>query len=357
MTGVYIHIPFCKSKCNYCDFNSVTSCNYTVYKDALLNEIKNCTELSTCSIDTVFIGGGTPSLFPHEYIGEILSCFDLSHAKEITLEANPESLSHFQKYKAYGINRLSVGFQAAQDDLLKRLGRIHTRDEFLRVYEKADKHFENINVDLIFGLPGQNLDDWYETLEVVTDLNPSHVSAYSLIIEPGTVFFRDNVMPIDEDLERKMCHMTKQLLHSYEQYEISNFALPRFECKHNIKYWTLDDYLGFGAGAHSFFNKTRWENVSDIKQYISETTSPKRNIIQLSKQMLMEEFMFLGLRMTNGISKSKFKSQFGLPIEHVYGEKINWLANQKLLTVNADNITLTQLGVDVSNYVFTNFML
>lgn len=365
-TGIYIHIPFCKSKCFYCDFVSFTQKNFDTYTEKLLYEIKTCNQLKTSVIKTIFIGGGTPSLFSYGLIYKILSAINFTSDTEITIEANPESVTKekIRAYKSYGINRISIGLQAIQNNLLKSLGRIHTFETFEKAYGIVATSFENINIDLMFGLPSQNLSDWEKTLEYTKKLAPTHISTYSLIIEPGTKFFhmKKNLELPDEVTERKMYHAAKKILApEYYQYEISNFAYcnysrKNFECQHNKIYWTLKNYLGFGLGSHSFFNGARWNNTYDIKKYLNQNNFHD-NFIFSNEKSLMEEFMFLGLRMTRGIDKNTFKNKFGLDLKNVYKKQIQSLIQKKLLAENSHSIFLTDLGMDLSNYAMAEFLL
>ncbi len=363
-TGVYIHIPFCKSKCNYCDFVSFAQKNYEEYATRLIDEIKSCRQLQDATVKTIFIGGGTPSLFSCELIYKILDALNMNNADEITIEANPESITKekIAAYRTYGINRISIGLQAMQNNLLKTLGRIHTFEMFDRAYEIAAEQFKNINIDIMFALPNQNLNDWEETLAYVKKLAPSHISAYSLIIEPGTKFHQmQNKLKLpDEETERKMYHMIKKILAGgYYQYEISNFARrdkKNFECRHNKIYWTLKNYLGFGLAAHSFFNGLRWNNTSDMKKYLSSENIVE-NVLPSTKKSLMEEFMFLGLRMTKGINKNLFKEKFGSSIKEIYGPQIKSLIEKKLLIEDENNICLSELGMDLANVAMSEFLL
>lgn len=361
-TSIYIHIPFCKSKCSYCDFISFTQNNYDKYTQKLIYEIKNCKELKNVTVKTIYIGGGTPSLFSCNLIEKILSQINFSDEIEITIEANPESINRekINFYKSIGINRISIGLQAIQDNLLKILGRAHNFQMFEKAYEIAAKTFDNINIDLMFGLPKQNLDDWSKTLEYVKKIKPQHISAYSLIIEPNTKFYteRKNLQLPDENTEREMYDMTKKILApDYYQYEISNFTLQKkFECQHNKIYWTLENYLGFGVAAHSFFNGVRWNNTNDIQKYLTQNNF-RENIIHSTPKSLMEEFMFLGLRMNCGVNKNIFRQKFGHNIKDIYGRQINLLKQKNLLTENENSLYLTDFGMNFANYAMSEFIL
>lgn len=387
--GIYVHIPFCVRKCLYCDFLSFPAGEVCpekreapvlrAYVDALLQEIENIPNLvditSNHEIQTIFIGGGTPSLLNEIYISYILcklkAHFLISQSAEITIEANPGTLtmSKLHAYRSAGINRLSIGLQSTDNNELKQLGRIHTYEEFLESYHMArEAGFDNLNIDLMTALPGQNQDDLCRTLERVIELNPEHISAYSLILEEGTPFaklYNEDNLPSEEE-DREMYAMTGRMLSAagYHRYEISNYARPGYESRHNMSYWKRIPYLGLGLGAASFFENTRWKNEEDLDVYIRKWQSgisPERYEEQvLTTQMQMEEYMFLGLRMTEGISMSAFAETFGRSLEAVYGKALDTLEREALIERTRigqeEHIRLTQRGVDLSNYVFTFFL-
>ena len=381
---IYIHIPFCVKKCAYCDFLSCPADDETKdrYVQALCREIewsKDC--LKEYLVDTVFIGGGTPSILEEKYIGQILETLRnaarVSDDAEITIECNPGTLTmeKLEAYKDAGINRISLGLQSANDKELKTIGRIHDYEEFKKSFNLARlAGFKNINVDLMSALPGQTLDSYKDTLAKAITLNPDHISAYSLIVEDETAL-KDMVesgevnLPSEDD-EREMYYYTKEFLGrtGYKRYEISNYAKDGFECRHNIGYWKRVEYLGFGIGAASLFKGERFSNTSDINRYmhiLEEDVmnadeiwdSLNENTESLTQNDEMEEFMFLGLRMTDGVSKSDFKKIFNCDIEAVYGNVIEKLANQNLIKEAGDLITLTDKGIDISNIVLANFLL
>ena len=382
---IYIHIPFCVKKCAYCDFLSCPADDETKdrYVQALCREIewsKDC--LKEYLVDTVFIGGGTPSILEEKYIGQILdtlrSTARISDDAEITIECNPGTLTmeKLEAYKDADINRISLGLQSANDEELKTIGRIHNFEEFKKSFNLARlAGFNNINVDIMSALPGQTLESYKETLAKVITLNPEHISAYSLIVEDETPL-KDRVengevaLP-SEDEEREMYYYTKEFLEKtgYKRYEISNYAKDGYECRHNIGYWKRVEYLGFGIGAASLFKGERFSNTSDINRYMHVLEKEdvmnadevwkalNENIETLTQKDEMEEFMFLGLRMTDGVSKSDFKKIFNCDIEAVYGNVIEKLANQNLIKEAGDLITLTDKGIDISNIVLANFLL
>ena len=381
---IYIHIPFCVKKCDYCDFLSAPCDDGTKakYVDALCREIgwaKDC--LDEYLVDTVFIGGGTPSILEGKQIEMIMetlrSVANVSSDAEITIECNPGTLDKekLDSYKNAGINRISLGLQSANDTELKSIGRIHNYEDFKKSFNLARlAGFKNINVDLMSALPEQTLDSYKETLAKVVTLNPEHISAYSLIVEDETPLKErvesGSVNLPNEDDEREMYYYTKEFLEKtgYKRYEISNYAKDDFECRHNIGYWKRVEYLGFGIGAASLFKGKRFSNTSDINRYINMLERDVMNADEiwesineneevLSKNDEMEEFMFLGLRMTDGISKSDFKDAFGTDIDPVYGEVLKKLEKQELLIIEGDKIRLTDRGIDISNQVLANFLL
>jgi len=413
--GIYIHIPFCKSKCYYCDFNSYSGREYLVgsYFDALLSEMKNSAELlSERPVRTIFIGGGTPSLVDPKYISSLLEVcskyFKVNAEAEISMESNPGTLTYdsLKAYRAAGVNRLSMGLQAWQDRLLKDMGRIHCRQQFVDNLEAAFKAgFQNINADLIFGLPGQTFEDWVETLEAVTALafntgrglsvgtfaGLSHLSCYSLKIEEDTNFGdrldEGTLVAADDELDRRMYRYTVEFLarKGYKHYEISNFAKPGFECRHNLVYWKALEYAGFGAGAHSYLNHRRFSNAAGIEEYMEAVRQTGANceggqhkdIQFIDWQEAMSEFMILGLRLIDGVCANEFQTRFGESLQAVYGDTLEKLVKEGLLAkrknrydeacshnsgsriVNAkDNVcfNLTTLGLDFANSVFVEFI-
>lgn len=379
--GLYVHLPFCVKKCRYCDFLSAPATkemqkNYCM---ALLSEIESYERLSeTYRIRTVYFGGGTPSLLEEEWIGRILEkichVFRDTDKKntEITLEVNPGTVNR-QKWKAYeemGINRISMGLQSTHDEELELLGRVHSYGEFLQCYEDARaQHFSNISVDIMSALPGQKIDTYEKTLERVVKLKPEHISSYSLIVEPETAFWqeygpgmsKESLLP-DEETDRRMYALTKNFLktYGYERYEISNYARPGFESKHNSSYWTGTPYIGFGLGASSYFEGKRYCNCSTMDKYLKYSNNWEKRVEQveeIGRKEAMEEFMFLGLRMTKGIEVSKFLERFHESVYEIYGSVIEHLKQQNLLEENGNNIWLTDYGIDVSNVVLSEFLL
>lgn len=369
--SLYIHIPFCIRKCLYCDFPSFSGMEsvFDDYVRMLCREIdETYSDYRGMEVKSIFVGGGTPSVLPPALLGrisdKIFSRFDVDSKAEITIETNPGTLDakKLGEMKSMYFNRLSMGLQAWQDRLLKKLGRIHTADEFETNFLQArDAGFKNINVDLMFALPAQSLDDWQETLEKVMKLRPEHISAYSLIIEEGTPFFdmfdRGELKETDEVTDRKMYYLAKEMLSDkgYKQYEISNFAKEGFECYHNKVYWRTEEYQGFGLGAHSYADGVRFHNTYDMKEYLrGEGLRLDKEFLSLQEKQ--EEFMFMGLRMNEGVSEAEFLRRFGESMDSVYGDEIKELISEELLVKKDGRLSLTDKGVDISNSVFEKFI-
>lgn len=366
--GIYVHIPFCKRKCDYCDFVSFAGKEdlFSAYFSALGSEISQKKDkFGALTVDSVFFGGGTPSLPESFYLTGILYVlrekFNFSENPEITTEVNPDSGS-FEKLKAYkeaGFNRISIGLQSANDEELKTLSRVHDFKKFTVCYENALRAgFTDINVDLMSAIPGQTLKSYEKTLKTVAELNPSHISAYSLILEEGTPFFerfKDGKGLPDEDTDREMYSLTRAFLKDYgfERYEISNYAKPGFECKHNIGYWERKPYLGLGLAAASLMNETRYQKHGDLRRYIDGDFSEDTENLDRTSQM--EEFMFLGLRLIKGVSVERFKELFGKSIEEEYGDVLKKLNKEGLLLFD-DRVYLTEKGLDVANYCMSEFI-
>lgn len=374
--GIYIHIPFCQKKCKYCDFVSFDRCNEKMkekYIQAILKEIENCDKTKKAS--TIYFGGGTPSILPAEEIQRILEKirqkFEIAKNAEISIEVNPGTvnLQKLEMYQNIGINRLSIGLQTTQNRLLKLLGRIHTYEDFVKVYETARKlNFANINVDLILGLPTQNLEDIEKSLREVIALNPEHISLYSLILEEGTelekLVSNHGLEMISENLERKMYWQTKQILekNGYIHYEISNFAKKNFESKHNLACWNQKEYIGFGVAAHSYMDKKRFSNSNDLEKYMEniENGDFSKNIILQEKEQSFEsqakEYMMLALRKLEGVSISEFEQKFQMHPLFYFRFEISKLEENGLLEVDLDRIRLTKKGLDFANRVFEEFV-
>ena len=371
---LYLHIPFCVKKCAYCDFLSFPSGQeiQRQYAKRLMEDI-GCMgkEYGDIPVYTIFIGGGTPSVLESRLIVDLMEhvnrAFQISDGAEISMEANPGTVTRekLKEYRRAGINRISFGLQSANDRELKLLGRIHTWAEFLESFALAREcGFTNLNIDLMSALPGQTCESWKDTLKRVTDLEPEHISAYSLIIEEGTPFGEKygseegrKLLP-DEDSEREMYHETKRFLREcgYERYEISNYAKPGRECRHNIGYWTGVPYLGLGLGASSYMNGSRFAVSSDMQQYLEEKPGTFTDVEKLTKKDMEEEFFYVGLRMTAGVSLSEFERRFGMSAEEVYPGLMETFVEEKAAEFRGDRFVLTDYGLDVSNYIMAQFL-
>ncbi len=371
--GLYLHIPFCERKCLYCDFLSAAADTNTKnsYVDALIKEIASYKEWGRdYFVQTMFIGGGTPTSLDKESIARIMdevrNTFCINDEAEITIEMNPGTIDREKllAIKQSGINRISMGLQSADNKELKLLGRIHTYETFLENYSLArELGFDNINIDLMSALPGQNLQKWMETLEKVTELKPEHISAYSLILEEGTPFYHKySSIPSDEELDRQMYWETEKYLENkgYLHYEISNYAKKTKECRHNNSYWVRENYLGLGLGASSMIENTRFRKEDELKEYIKNAGNhilTDKEIEKLTINQQMEEFMFLGLRLMEGISKADFEIKFHIPIESIYKEVIERSIKEQLLQEKENRLYLTDRGIDLSNTVMARFLI
>ena len=377
--GIYIHIPFCMQRCLYCDFVSYINKSECVkeYINCMIKEIQSY-DFKKYNITTIYIGGGTPSFIESDYIKEIINVIQNKLEKndtrwediEITIEANPGTvtLEKLNDYKTAGINRISLGLQATQDRLLKQIGRIHNYKDFLEAYELLKKvGFNNINVDLMIGLPNQSIKDLKESLEKIIKLDPNHISVYSLIIEDGTPISKlldeEKIKLPDEEIERQMYWYVKNKLelNGYNHYEISNFSKKGKESKHNLNCWKQKQYIGIGAAAHSYFKDIRYSNTNNIEEYIKnikENNIEKNRKIE-EKQTIEDkknEFMMLGFRMIEGVNIADFKAKFVDNPLYVYREKIKKLTDEGLIEVDLNNIKLTNKGLDLANVVFEEFI-
>lgn len=375
--GIYVHIPFCLRKCAYCDFLSFPACDDVQerYVQCVIREIHDSAAFLWASgekplADTVFFGGGTPSILPAHALGRIMgeieAVYGICGDAEITAECNPctADIGKFQEYRRLGINRLSMGIQSAVDEELKTLGRLHTFAEAADCYDMAvQAGFSNINVDLISAVPGQTADSYRFTLEHILDLNPQHISAYSLIVEKGTPFYEmyGSKPPVDEETDRAMYALTKEVLaeRGYERYEISNYAREGFACRHNLKYWCGGDYVGFGLGAASKIKNVRYKNETVFSEYM-EGVFHGRDIRSVEEVLgpsdEMSEFFILGLRRTGGVSLTEFKERFAADAMELYGGVIRKSVDEGLLTLSSGQLCFTDRGLDVSNYVLCRFM-
>ncbi|WP_270499314.1 radical SAM family heme chaperone HemW [Blautia intestinalis] len=368
---LYVHIPFCVRKCQYCDFLSGPSDEETKdrYIEALLKEIRAAEHTEDYEIVSVFIGGGTPSALKAEAIASIMRTlqekFFFCEDAEVTIEANPGTVDpeKLTIYRNVGINRLSLGLQSTDAEELKLLGRIHSYEEFLKSYEWArEAGFSNINIDLMFAIPGQTGEAWRQHLYQVAELNPEHISAYSLIIEEGTPFAEQNLDLPDEDTEYQMYEDTAEILerYGYRQYEISNYAKQGYMCRHNAGYWQRLEYLGFGLGASSLYGGMRFSNTHQMQEYLKESRNPdqiRKDVTVLSRNEQIEEFMFLGLRMTEGISEKKFEENFNVRLMDIYGDILQKYEETGFMEHIETKWRLTRKGIHVSNHILADFLL
>ena len=371
--GIYVHIPFCKKKCDYCDFISYCGKDDLIekYVDSVKKEIEHVKIKS--EITTIYIGGGTPSYIDSKFIVQILENIkekNVAQDTEITIEVNPGTVTQekLQDYIDCGINRISIGLQTTNDELLKQIGRIHNYEQFLETCKMAKKvGFKNINVDLMLGLPNQRISDLKESLENVLKLAPKHISVYSLIVEDGTpiaIKIENGKLKLpDEELERNMYWYVKNTLelNGYKHYEISNFAKKGYESKHNMNCWNQMKYVGIGAGAHSYRDITRYSNTEDIKEYIKNVQKGEfeknRIIHEIQKEEdSKKEFMLLGLRKIDGIKISEFKNKFGDNPIYLYRKELKKLSDEKLIIIQDDNIRLSNKGIDLANLVWEEFV-
>ena len=377
--GIYIHIPFCKKKCYYCDFISYCNKNEFVddYIKCLKKEIINFTQKykDIYDITTIYIGGGTPSSIEEKYIKDIIDTIDknlvkIKDVKEVTIEVNPGTITKqkLEQYKSSGINRISIGLQSTNNKLLEEIGRIHNFNEFLETYNMARKvGFKNINVDLMLGLPNQTINDLSDSINEIIKLNPEHISIYSLILEENTVLYNlveqgKLTLPTDE-LERNMYWYVKNKLelNNYNHYEISNFAKEGYESKHNWNCWEQKQYVGFGASAHSYLKDKRFSNTENLEQYINniENDNIQKNYIIHENQDIEDkkkEYMLLGLRKVEGVSIQKFKNKFKDNPIYLFRNELQKLIEENLLEIDGDNIRLTNKGLDLANIVWEEFV-
>ncbi|MCF6092867.1 radical SAM family heme chaperone HemW [Microaerobacter geothermalis] len=374
--SVYIHIPFCTNKCFYCDFNSYVTRDEKLVWDylyALRKEMNITVNQSPPSeIKTIFVGGGTPSILNPEqmefFLLSVQEFFPRVQSAEYTIEANPGTLTKekLTVMKKGGVNRLSLGVQSFQNVLLKELGRIHDRDQVFESIRLARQlGFENLSIDLMFGLPNQTMSQWIETLEIAFSLNLAHYSAYSLKVEPNTryhVLYERGELPLPPEDEEVNMYITliERMNHcGYHQYEISNFAKPGFECKHNLTYWQNEEYYGIGAGAHGYMNGQRHVNVGPVSEYIHQVNRdvlPRIETFSVSKREAMEETMFMGLRMLKGVSSEDFRKKHDIEMEKVFDRQIKKLITEGLLEKNEERVWLTKKGVLFGNEVFAHFI-
>lgn len=374
--GLYIHIPFCKQKCYYCDFCSYANKHelQEKYIEAVIKELNSITKKEVYVIKTIYIGGGTPSIINpnliQKLVHRIYSLFHISKDAEITIEVNPGTVDEnkISIYKECGINRISMGLQSSNDKLLKEIGRIHSYQDFEKAYDIIKKYqLNNVNIDLMIGLPNQTIKDVENTIKKIIEKNPCHISVYSLIIEPGTIMeklisSKKLILP-NEETERLMYWGVKKILeeNGYNQYEISNFSKKGFESKHNLDCWNQKEYIGLGAAAHSYLNYTRYSNICEVEEYIKniESNNFEKNIIiheQQEKKDAMKEFMIIGLRKIEGINVLDFKEKFGQNPLQIYEKELSKMIKLQFIEVDDRIIKLTHRGVDFANIVWEEFI-
>lgn len=371
--GIYIHIPFCKQKCYYCDF--ISFANKDEKQEQYINAIKkeiDTYQFEKYNVTTIYIGGGTPSYIESKYIVELIEKLKNKLKNnitkfeeiEITIEVNPGTVTKekLQDFKSCGINRLSIGLQTTNNNLLKQIGRIHTYEEFMDTYNWAKQvGFENINVDLMLGLPNQTIKDLKDSLEKVMKLGATHISVYSLIVEEGTVISKlldeEKIQLPSEETEREMYWYVKNTLelNGYKHYEISNFAKESKESKHNVNCWKQEEYIGLGVAAHSYLNDTRFSNGNNIENYINNVDNKEVEEVQTLEDK-QNEFMLLGLRMLDGVDIAMFKQKFGQNPIYLYRDSLSELVEEGLVVVDLNHIRLTNKGLDLANLVFEEFV-
>lgn len=370
--GLYFHIPFCKHKCPYCDFYSVTGLDHIAAFVVALQHETTLRAIPEMTVNTVYFGGGTPSLLPPDAVGDLLAtvktCFHLLTNAEVTLEANPGAVSgdELARLREVGVNRLNIGVQSFQDDALRFLGRIHDRAEAIAVIDQArSAGFDNLGLDLIYGLPGQTVSDWEEDLEQALTCRPEHLSCYILTFESGTPMTRDlqagRVLPPDEARVVELFETTAAFLteRGYDHYEISNFArTPDFRSRHNLKYWHFEPYLGFGPSAHSYRDKTRSWNLADLviyNQRLSQDRRPEGGHEVLSEEQQVLEALLLGLRLKEGFSIVDFEQRFHLSVQATFGRLLNQLSEEGCLADRPGHCALTVRGMRYHNSISARF--
>lgn len=373
--GIYIHVPLCKRKCNYCDFYSV-NWNEDVeeaFTKCIVKEIRNHAKYNeNYYIDTIYFGGGTPSIIKetniHKIINELYKTFSVDNNAEISIEANPKTVNEnkLRKYLEFNVNRISIGVQSLNDETLKSLGRIHNKEDAINAIKLAQySGFENINADIMYNIPGQTVSNLTETIKKIIDLKIKHISFYSLTVVENTPLFKmvsnKQVLMPEEELERKMYYLGRDIMMDNKilQYEISNFSKIGYECKHNLKYWKQKPYIGLGPSAHSNIDNIRYNNVNDIGIYCNNILNNKKTIEIneiLNNREEIFEYVMLRLRLTDGLCLSEFKNKFGIDFYDIYGDVVKELIKVKLIFENKKYIKLTLKGMDLSNYVFRKFL-
>ncbi len=374
--GLYVHFPFCIKKCHYCDFLSFEKISYEIiadYCNAVIKEIeKRKQDLNDYTVDTIFLGGGTPSLIPEESLEKIIvsiyNNFHIANDIEFTIESNPKTLSKekLDFFLSSGINRISMGVQALDDTLLNFIGRVHSVQDFYKnYYEAREAGFRNINTDLIFAIPNQSMKKWQDTMEGIIELKPEHISFYSLKYEEGTPFYEryssGEWTENDEEDRNMYWHAVNKLRRKgYIHYEISNAAVPGYECRHNLKYWSMEEYLGIGLGAHSYLRNLRFSNERDLNKYIQNANNMEDNRIWIYQNKIKDdisEFIFTGLRKRKGICLNDFNERFKGSIEQFFPKEIDNLLSGNWIEIKENQMMLTDRGVDVSNSIMSKFII
>ena len=368
--GLYVHIPYCVRKCNYCDFCSLPSGDGTVpygYIDRLISEAHTYKGETKIPVNTLYFGGGTPSLMPPSMLDKLLSSFgdifDFSLDLELTIEANPGTLTKekLAGYKSLGVNRISIGLQSIHENELKSLGRIHSYSDFLESYNAARRAgFDNLNVDLMYGIPHQSIDSFRSTLTAVANLSPEHISAYGLIVEEGTPFFKQRAaLPLpDEDCECEMYALACGILseRGYGHYEISNYAKAGYESRHNLKYWRTEEYIGLGAAAHSYLGGTRYGNRGDVGEYISSLKTQYVGKELIDSNTERYEYAMMRLRLSEGFSLDEYRERFGVHFLEGKEETVNSLLRAELISINNGRISLSERGFYLSNSILVQIL-
>lgn len=367
--GIYIHIPFCNAKCSYCDFVSsvcgddVKAAYFSRLRSDIL-EFASSGKAQDKTVDSIYFGGGTPTSVAEKYIAQIMdllrSGFNVASDCETTIEANPESLTSIKAecYASSGINRISIGLQSATDSLLSEIGRIHTVYDFINAADIAQSQFNNVSADLMLALPGQTVRDVEKAINLLAGRQFNHISAYSLKVEEGTPLFSTGYQP-DEDYAADLYSLTRSMLeqYGYKGYEVSNFALPRYECRHNMRYWMRGEYLGFGVAAHSFYDNERYCMTSDLKAYLSGEGITEKTFIQPDGEEAAEETAMLALRTSYGLDLEKYRQTFGRDLLKDRGELIEELTESGYVEINNGKLTLTDKGLYVMNEIIVRLVL
>ena len=361
--GLYVHIPFCVQKCKYCDFISFTSCDYSEYIDSLCNELDLW---KGENVDTVFIGGGTPTVLPTKLIDKLFAHINLTFKPEQntewTVEANPKTVDKekLELMSSLGVNRISLGVQSFNDNELKRIGRIHTSKEAQETILLIKEHFDNFNIDIISALPDQTYESFINTLRTAVGFNPAHISCYSLILEEGTPLHAEHQKsPLslpDEDTERDMYSSMIDFLENngYHQYEISNFSKPGYECRHNLKYWHCEDYIGVGVAAHSLYNGVRNENTSELAEYLKGNYSNEKTVLTPSDKM--SEYIIMSFRLREGLDEKEFYKRFSIDFSKEYKKALERFISMGLIEKTPTGYRLTRDGINVSNSILCEFV-